>query len=138
MKLIIICFLVISSTYIINTNKDNYSQTGPLKESIERGRDIYNDFCISCHLPSGEGVKSVYPPLAKSDYLTKKREASIRGIKYGQEGEIIVNAKTYNGYMAALGLSDDEVADVMNYITNSWGNKNDNIITEEEVSKIKK
>ena len=40
--------------------------------------------------------------------------------------------------MVAMGLSDDEVADVMNYITNSWGNKNDKIITEEEVSKIKK
>ena len=46
--------------------------------------------------------------------------------------------KTYNGNMAALGLSDDEVADVMNYITNSWGNKNDKMITEEEVSEIKK
>ena len=40
--------------------------------------------------------------------------------------------------MAALGLSDDEVADVMNYITNSWGNKNDKIVTIEEVSKVKK
>ena len=68
----------------------------------------------------------------------KNREASIKGIKYGQEGEIIVNGKKYNSNMAALGLSDDEVADVMNYITNSWGNKNDKMVTEDEVSKIKK
>lgn len=115
-----------------------FSQTNPLTSSINRGKAIYNDFCMTCHLPNGEGVANVYPPLAKSDYLIKNREASIRGIKYGQQGEIIVNGKKYNSVMAALGLSDDEVADVMNYITNSWGNKNTKMITESEVSKIKK
>lgn len=39
--------------------------------------------------------------------------------------------------MGFMGLSDDEVTDVMNYITNSWGNKNDKIVTEKEVLKIK-
>ena len=114
------------------------SQTEALKSSIIRGEEIYTDFCVSCHLPSGEGVKGVFPPLAKSDYLYKNREASIRGIKFGQSGEIIVNGIKYNGVMAPMGLSDDEIADVMNYITNSWGNKNNNMVTEEEVSKIKK
>ncbi|MCF7561037.1 cytochrome c [Sabulilitoribacter multivorans] len=114
------------------------SQTAELKSSIERGKDIYTDFCVTCHLPNGEGVKNVYPPLAQSDYLKNNREASILGIKYGQKGEIVVNGKTYNSFMAPMGLSDDEVADVMNYITNSWGNQEDKIITEEEVSKIKK
>jgi hypothetical protein len=38
--------------------------------------------------------------------------------------------------MSPLGLEDDEIADVMNYITNSWGNANDKLITESEVSKI--
>jgi mono/diheme cytochrome c family protein len=139
MKFIIIGFLAISSLVVLNQNTDNYtSQKDPLTESIERGSEIYTDFCMSCHLANGEGVENVYPPIAKSDYLFKNREESIRAIKYGQQGEITVNGKTYNGNMAALGLSDDEVADVMNYITNSWGNKNDKIITEEEVSKIKK
>ena len=115
-----------------------FSQTNPLTSSINRGKAIYNDFCMTCHLPNREGVANVYPPLAKSDYLIKNREASIRAIKYGQQGEIIVNGKKYNSVMAALGLSDDEVADVMNYITNSWGNKNTKMITESEVSKIKK
>jgi transcriptional antiterminator len=40
--------------------------------------------------------------------------------------------------MANLGLTDEEVAYVMNYITNSWGNKNDKLVTEKEVSEIKK
>ena len=131
-------FLVITLLYLLFSNTNIFSQNQPLKESIERGSLVYEDFCISCHLPNGEGVEKVYPPLAKSDYLKKNRKASIRGIKYGQDGEIVVNTKTYNGYMAPLGLSDDEVADVMNYITNSWGNKNDEIITEKEVANIKK
>jgi mono/diheme cytochrome c family protein len=114
------------------------NQNTELQESIERGSEIYADFCVTCHMPSGEGVSGTFPPLAKSDYLMNNRQASIKGIKYGQSGEITVNGKTYNSAMAAMGLSDDEVADVMNYITNSWGNKNDKMITEAEVSKIKK
>jgi mono/diheme cytochrome c family protein len=115
-----------------------FSQSESFKNSIERGKVIYTDFCVTCHLPYGEGVKDVNPPLAKSDYLFKNREASIRGIKFGQQGEITVNGKKYNNNMAPLGLSDIEVADVMNYITNSWGNKNNKMVTELEVSKIKK
>jgi mono/diheme cytochrome c family protein len=131
MKSLILSFTLVLSFSCVSQNQD-------LKQSIERGSLIYQDFCVTCHMPNGEGVVNVYPPLAKSDFLIKHREESIRGIKYGQEGEIMVNGKTYNTPMAALGLSDDEVADVMNYITNSWGNKNDKMVTEEEVSKIKK
>ena len=139
MKLLIVCLLAIASLFIFKSNTNTYRpQTNPLEESIVRGNEIYTDFCVTCHLPNGEGVENIYPPLAKSDYLKQKREESIRGIKYGQEGELVVNGKTYNSNMDALGLSDDEVADVMNYITNSWGNKNDKIVTVEEVSKIKK
>jgi mono/diheme cytochrome c family protein len=53
-------------------------------------------------------------------------------------GEITVNGTKYNTPMDALGLTNKEVADVMNYITNTWGNKNDKIITEDEVSKIQR
>jgi mono/diheme cytochrome c family protein len=93
---------------------------------------------MTCHLPAGEGVAGVFPPLAKSDYLMQKRKESIEAIKYGLKGKIIVNEQEYNGNMSTLGLADDEVADVMNYITNSWGNENDKMVTEEEVAKIEK
>jgi mono/diheme cytochrome c family protein len=89
-------------------------------------------------MTNGEGVEKTFPPLAKSDYLLKKRVESIRGIKYGQQGEIIVNGVTYNNTMATMGLYDDEIADVMNYILNSWGNKSDKMVTEKEVSAISK
>lgn len=113
-------------------------QDPALEESMQRGSEIYADFCVTCHLEKGEGVANTFPPLAESDYLTKNREASIRGVKYGQQGEIVVNGVTYNNTMAPLGLEDEEVADVMNYVMNSWGNTQEKIVTLEEVEAIQK
>ena len=123
---------------IKRTQTETTAVSNPLKESVARGRLVYNDSCITCHMASGEGVANVFPPLANSDYLKNNQLESLKGIKYGQNGKIVVNGKTYNGAMAALGLADDEVADVMNYINNSWGNKYGKLITEEEVAKIEK
>ena len=111
-------------------------QNPELEESIQRGSEIYADFCITCHLGKGEGVSNTFPPLAKSDYLIKNREVSIRGIKYGQQGKIIVNGVVYNSAMPSPGLEDKEVADVMNYILNSWGNSSNKIVTKKEVEAI--
>lgn len=138
MKVFATYLFLIAHLPLLNADKEHYQQTDPLKESIKRGSDIYTDFCINCHLPNGEGVENVYPPLANSDYLMNNRLKSIKGIKYGQDGEMVVNGKTYNGSMAPMGLTDREVADVVNYISNSWGNKNEEIVTPEQVSKIKK
>jgi len=138
MKLIACCLLICCSLYSIIPTQPNYTQTDPLKESIVRGREIYNDFCISCHLPNGKGVDRVFPPLAKSDFLLNNKTASIKIIKFGKTGRMEVNNQVYNSSMMPSGLEDDEIADVMNYIRNAWGNKNDSIITEKEVSKIKK
>lgn len=105
--------------------------------SIARGKSVYMDFCITCHMGNGEGVAKVFPPLAKSDYLIKKREESIRSVKYGQKGEITVNGIKYNGMMPSPGLSSEEIADVMNYIYNSWGNTTKKLVTASEVESIK-
>ena len=89
-------------------------------------------------MPNGKGVGTTYPPLAGSNWLEEKRKESIHSVKFGLNGEIQVNGKTYNNVMTPLGLSDDEVADVMNYVMNSWGNTQDTMVTEDEVSAIKK
>ncbi len=133
----ILSSIVLSGILIITCASKEKSQDGKLTESIERGSAIYKDFCVVCHGANGEGVENAFPPLAKSDYLMAKRKESIKAIKFGQTGEITVNGKTYNNAMASLGLYDDEIADVMNYITNSWGNKNNTMITVEEVAELK-
>lgn len=110
-------------------------QDKPLAQSIEDGKAIYQDFCVQCHLPNGQGVEGVYPPLAKADYL-KNIEQSIKAIKYGLQGEIEVNGVRYNNRMAYQGLDDEEVADVLNYILREWGNQTTAIITTEQVAEI--
>ena len=113
------------------------SQSKELKESIKRGNIIYSDFCVSCHLPNGNGVNKIYPPLANSDYLEANRYASIKGLKFGLKGKIKVNGVEYNKYMPPMGLSAEEIADVMNYTNHSWGNTFGKIVTVVEVSEIK-
>jgi mono/diheme cytochrome c family protein len=111
-------------------------QKKPLEQSITDGEEIYQDFCIQCHLDTGEGVSGVFPPLAKSDYLVNNTEMSIRGLKFGMSGPIVVNGEEYNGIMQEQGLDDVEIADVMNYILNKWGNEFKGMITEEQVASI--
>lgn len=99
-------------------------QNDSLEQSMKRGKEIYTANCAGCHMPEGEGVDGTFPPLAKTDYL--KNQARLIGIiLHGQEGEITVNGATYSVPMDALPqLKDQEVADVLNYISNSWSNKN--------------
>jgi len=104
----------------------------------EKGKAIYTEFCVQCHLPTGKGIPKIYPPLRNSNWLTEKREKSIHAIKYGLSGEITVNGITYENIMTPMGLSDEEVVEVMNYIMNAWGNTQDQKVTLEEVKAIKK
>jgi len=112
-------------------------QDKPLEKSIADGEEIYQDFCLQCHLDSGDGVSGVFPPLAKSDYLLNNIDLSIKGIKYGLSGPIVVNGEKYDGLMQNQGLENQEIADVMNYILNNWGNQSDEIITSDRVAAVK-
>ena len=109
-----------------------------VKESISHGAKIYSNFCASCHLSSGEGIEGVFPPLKNSNWLTEKREKTIHAVKHGVSGPITVNGKEYDNLMPSLGLTDQEVADVMNYINNSWGNNVKEPVTVKEVAAITK
>lgn len=139
MKLLSVLAVFTISVLFFSTS-ENYLKVDDqdLKESMKRGKQVYMSMCVSCHLPNGKGMGKIYPPLANADYLLEKREESIRAVKYGLKGKIVVNGVTYNNMMAPLGLDDKEVADVMNYILNSWGNKSDKIVTEKEVKTISK
>tara|TARA_R100000306_G_C4345133_1_gene127266 strand:+ start:436 stop:900 length:465 start_codon:yes stop_codon:yes gene_type:complete len=119
-------------------SKTKLAAQTPLAQSMEEGASVYENFCAQCHLPSGKGVPGSFPPLAGSNWLTDKRTESIRAVKYGQRGEITVNGVTYNGIMTPMGLSDKEVADVMNYIMNSWENTQEKMVTESEVAGVAK
>jgi mono/diheme cytochrome c family protein len=88
-------------------------------------------------MEQGEGIESVYPPLAKSDYLMADTKRSIHQILNGMNGEIKVNGKIYNGEMSAFDMTDEQVSDVLNYIRNSWGNSG-KAVTPKEVAEVRK
>ena len=133
MKGFVLCYSIIIGMVSSSIFKEKTKE-----DSIEAGKEIYNDFCIQCHLTSGEGVSGVFPPLKKSDYLLNNIEKSIAGIKFGLRGEIIVNDEVYNSVMINQGLDNEEIADVMNYILNEWGNSFEKQITTQYVTQIQK
>jgi nitrite reductase (NO-forming) len=92
-------------------------------EQIKAGKEIYGRTCFACHQAEGQGIPTVFPPLAKSDYLNADPKRAIDGVLHGKSGEITVNGKKYNNIMTSQNLSDDEVASVLTYVYNSWGNK---------------
>lgn len=104
---------------------------------ISDGKTVYTNNCFMCHGANGEGVPSVFPPLAKADYLTKRAAEKDRNLLIsiplnGLSGKVTVNGTEYNGVMPALStLSEQDVAAVLTYITNSWGNSAKEFSVEE-------
>ncbi len=101
-----------------------FSPADDLADSVKRGEAVYTATCVSCHQVTGTGVPGVFPPLAKSDYLMSDTKRAIRTVLHGLEGEITVNGEPYNQQMPSQShLSDGQVADVLNYVRNNWGNQ---------------
>ena len=115
----------------------SFFQKYDLPKSIERGKEVYTSSCMNCHMEDGKGT-DVFPPVAKTDYLKKPAKTLINIILQGQSGEIVVNKKTYDALMPAQPYLDDaQIADVLNYIRNTWGNKIAGTITPEQVKALR-
>jgi nitrite reductase (NO-forming) len=114
--------------------KSNPKIAGLTKEiQVQKGKAVYMQTCFVCHQPDGAGLANQIPPLAKSDFLAGLgKEDYIRGILMGRNGPIMVNGKNYNGIMVPLNyLNDEQVANVLTYVRNSFGNSGDAISIEE-------
>lgn len=98
-----------------------------LAERIAAGKMVYTQNCAACHQNDGAGLKGAFPPLAKSDYLMADKKRAVETVINGLEGKITVNGEEYNGVMPALGLDDEDVANVVTYIRNSFGNSSDEV-----------
>ncbi|MEO7413020.1 MAG: copper-containing nitrite reductase [Opitutaceae bacterium] len=105
---------------------------------IEKGKQVYLGLCIACHMVDGKGLAAVFPPLANSDYMLADRERSVRGVLKGLTGPIIVNGQPFNNAMPPQEavLTDGQIADVLTYAYNTWGNTG-NAFTSDEVKAIR-
>lgn len=99
---------------------------------MQRGKAVFLGTCSTCHQLQGQGLASIFPPLAKSDYLMADAERSINIVLKGLSGPLEVNGQKYDNVMPPLAnLTDHEIADVLTYVRNSFGNKGDAITTDQ-------
>jgi nitrite reductase (NO-forming) len=99
---------------------------------IEKGKRVYLQTCSVCHQPDGQGLPSVFPPLARSDYLMTDKTRSIGIVLRGLTGPIMVNGQKYDGVMPPqVTLTDEQIAHVLTFIRNSWGNTGEPVSVEE-------
>ena len=72
-----------------------------------------------------------FPPHAKSDYLNSDKIRAIKTVTGGLETKLIVNGREFNGVMPAWSLSDEDIANVLTYVYNTWGNSGLEVTPEE-------
>ncbi len=117
-----------------------------LNASIENGKSHYSaaGSCVTCHQPTGLGLPGAFPPLAKSDFVLGDPRRVVAITLKGVSGEITVNGTKFMSIMPMPemtypALKDDKnLANVLNYVRNSFGNKSDVPVTPELVAKVRK
>lgn len=116
--------LTLACTFILITNFVIAQETD-LDASIDRGSTIYSSNCASCHMINGTGIQGVYPPLANADSLMNDIPRLVTSVLKGVQGPTVVNGVAYYGAMQSYSLTDKQVADLLNFMRNSWGNEGD-------------
>ena len=99
-----------------------------LQDQINAGHDLFAGTCSVCHQASGAGLSGVFPPLAGSDFLNSAPQRAVGIALHGLTGKVVVNGNEYNSVMPSMSqLNDDEIANILTYVLNSWGNKGGSI-----------
>ncbi|MFT4834352.1 MAG: cytochrome c551 [Marinoscillum sp.] len=107
-----------------NGNTEEPQDEMRLRQYIVQGKQLYQTNCLNCHQSEGQGFAKLYPPLAKSDYLLTDLSRAACLIKNGQNGAIEVNGVIYNQMMPGFeNLAPIEIAEIVTYISNAWGNE---------------
>lgn len=115
-----------------------------LKASIQRGQAIYMQTCFTCHQATGLGVPGAFPPLAGTEYTTGDVRRMVAMPLKGVNPPLKVKDATYMVPMPPLPMTypilndDGKFADVINYVRNSFGNKDEKGVTPEQVGAIRK
>jgi nitrite reductase (NO-forming) len=93
------------------------------EQQIKAGEVLFKGTCSTCHQENGQGMAGVFPPLAGSDFLRKDPQRAIAIALNGLSGPVTVNGKAFDSVMPPMSqLNDDEIANILTYVLNSWGN----------------
>jgi len=96
---------------------------------VSAGQTVYGNTCIACHQENGQGIPGTFPPLAGTvpEFLQKGddgRKVLMEVVVYGMKGDVTIAGTDYNGTLPTWGkvLTDQQIADVLNYVTHAWDN----------------
>ncbi len=101
------------------------------EEKIKFGSRIFSTICAACHQPTGRGLPNVFPPLAGSDFLNADKKRAIKIVINGRQGEVVVNGLKFNNSMPKLPLTDSDIANVLTFVYNSFGNSGLEVTVDE-------
>jgi len=125
-----LCLAFTASTIAAKTKDDVVhaaevasANVATLDERISNGQRVFTANCAACHQADGKGLPGAFPPLAGSDYIASDPLKAVHAVLNGLSGPITVNGKDYNAVMPNLAyLSNSDVADVVTFVINSFGN----------------
>ena len=94
------------------------------QDQMANGKKLYNQWCMACHQADGSGVPGLNPPLKKTEWVTGDKTRLIKIILNGLNESIEIDGEEYSNPMPAQNhLKDDQIADILTYVRNSFGNK---------------
>lgn len=128
--------LLLTSSFKI-PSAENSQMASYFQQQKMPGEMIYKKYCISCHQADGGGVPNMAPPLQQTSYVLGEKEPLIKIVLNGLKN-VEINEETYNNPMPGLGsvLKDKQIADVLTYVRNSFGNKA-SAVTASEVKEMR-
>jgi mono/diheme cytochrome c family protein len=119
------------------TTKTTASAGSSLKSSISRGQTVYTKYCLTCHQVDGSGVPNLNPPLIQTQWTLGSKTILIEQVLKGSNGKVEIDGETFHNTMPPLAtLTDQQIADVLTYVRNNFGNKA-SAVTVAEVKAIR-
>jgi mono/diheme cytochrome c family protein len=129
--------LFLLSAVLMSQTKPGSSNQNKLSASIERGKKVYTERCLTCHQADGGGVQNMNPPLTKTKWVLGDKAQLIQIVLKGLSTGVEIDGDSYHNVMAShADLSDLQIADVLTYVRNSFGNKA-KAVTEAEVRAVR-
>lgn len=135
---IVIATLAVSVTARAQGKKPATPDNQDPQAAAARGKTVYTTYCLACHQASGGGVPNLNPPLVKTSFVLGDKKKLITILLKGMDEEVEINGNYYSNSMPSQAfLKDQEIADVLTYIRNNFGNKA-SAVTPAEVKTTRK